>query len=350
MALPANWLDVDDNQTNERGVKLIEQFILKETIAKKIIENVNTIRDNGESVHTADFSETYMIYMSKTEERFPITTSNETLFPHMSIEKKTYNSLHTLYEDLKIFSKVLNFYGALTILDKKPHNILTKNFHDRLKKGQKIDQMEVYFYFIVKTATTVVDTEIAKATYKFLQNYKLLKLSFVPTGAGTGNIKIILKTPAVIDNLNEYHLSDYHVSLDADSTSVKDLMPYDIDFLLNSEVTDEVTNFPLPEHWVIEVNACQRSSFFPMYGIFRKKIHNVVETVISPTAHTNITADDYCTGVNLKNSVKGIAELCYANLDSPMQTNVWDTRKSLSIAKGFIQHGLTNMKNLVKVL
>ena len=352
-----------------------EAFIRKVLLAKAIEKVVKQV-DFDTDVNVEHFSETYGIYVSKFDRDYvkSLIDKKENLsqIKDMKVTGYDVQGLIGLANLLDTMSDNPDFYGCIVLIEKAnqkiPYNPLSESFMKKLTSGViKINddtKLKVFIYSI----NGEVDNDVALQTVDMLSKISVINAETVQIEKPDDEeeVKTLwLKAPvawdtnnsqnSVVNNgtLEDIHLDQLHKSITFTASNridYKDLLAYDIDMLLNSEIEDNSNSIikrMLDNNWMIELSVIDIGGMIvPAYGFFEHK-DNAMYDILCATRHPNISNDgsNYCTGANGRTTLKGISELSYGNLTSPLNSNIW-SKNSLSIAKGFVAYYTEKFLNL----
>jgi hypothetical protein len=344
-----------------------EAFIRKVLLAKAIEKVVNQI-DFDKDTNIEHFSETYGIYVPKYDRDIvkSLISHDESLsnIKDMGVIGYDVLGLVGLANLLDTMSGNLDFYGCIVLIDKDnqkiPYNPLSESFMKKLLAGVISVKDDTKLKVFVYSVKGMVDNDVALQTVDMLSNISVVSAETIKIEKPDDEeeIKTLwLKAPSYWDDnnsqqsavnngtLEDIHLDQLHKSIQftaSDKIDYKDLLAFDIDMLINSEIEDNSNSIikkMLEKNWMIELSVIDIGGMIvPAYGLFEHK-DNAMYDILCATKHPNISSDgsDYCTGVNGRTTLKGISELSYGNLTSQLNSKIW-SKNSLSIAKGFVAY------------
>jgi len=266
-------------------------------------------------------------------------------FPDFKINGYSINNAVDLASAITEARTSDRYYGSIVVIDNIPYNPLSYLFIDKLSRGIiSLVDSTVYNYFYQKDVK--IDNDIVKATEDEVLSLVISHISLdSEEEVGSKNLILRLLASESLQDISYEdfeHLSDFHTDIHiTDSILEKELFHklvlMDFDYIKNAELIlqNDIERTITDGDWSIEMSIIDKGVKLPSFGFFSKR-GDKVERVLSSVAHPNVTADgtNYCTGVQSKNSIDGIAELSFGNLTSPFVSNVWG-EDSPSVAKGF---------------
>jgi len=324
-----------------------QNITLKRLFLNELERFVDTKKDD-KNIFKKTFSLDYSIYTTKTE---PIEQQkyNYTAFPDIKMIPYNVKGIEGMISLVNEMIQLPEFFGALVLLDSKedtkkaPYNILSYTFIRKLQEN--IIKIPKEVKVIIYLHKDKISENIIKQTEEYLLNLELNEISFEPKDDDTENKQkeptLLLKAPKEWEDTdNDIHLSDLHIEIKKkELRNVSKTQHIDIEMIKNAELVyenEQVKQLLKEGNWCVEMGVIDLGgTIAPAYGIYKHN-NNIIEDIVCVTKHPNISSNgsNYCTGVNGKTTIKGVSELSYGNLSSPMNINIWH-KDSFSIAKAF---------------
>jgi len=308
---------------------------IKNIMANEISLFKDYLNSKESSLLVKDFSYDYKIYHSKSK---PLKAKSfNTKLPSFNIKtfkvKDIYGLLYLMEEEKKNPS----FYGAIVSYDGVPYNIFSYNFIEMFSVISMMKDFNVYSYYNSDKNQIELSEEDKERTKKYLQN---LDIKNIKISHEKKDQKEELYFMCKNRNVEDYgmHLSDLHMKVnDSPAEIIKQVFRISDEYLFNIEAIGPEEIAIDTNDWMVECSIIDLGAVVPAYGWFKKEDENMKDMVCA-TKHPNISSNgqSYCTGIHVRESITGISELTYGNLNSPLNQNIWGDH-SLSIAKEFIE-------------
>jgi hypothetical protein len=318
-------------------------FIMKRLLAEELLKFVESKKDD-KNISKKSFSVDYAIYSTDS---LPDSKNKE--YEYIGIP--SFNAITYTVKGIEGMMTLLNesidnptFYGAIALIktknneEKTPYNILSYTFIRKIadKSITINDGTKVIIYSLKKK----INEDVVDSYEEQLMSLDMKDIIIEQEEGSDDKPSLLLKAPKEWEDADRgVHLSDLHVQLDTRDINTNTLLKFDIDMIRNAELTYEnlkVKQMLSAGSWMVDMGCIDASGVVvPAYGFYLHKNGKMYD-LICAQKHPNISfcGSNYCTGTNGKQTIKGVSELSYGNLSSPMNSSIWH-EDSFSIAKAF---------------
>ena len=354
------------------AIQIIDMFEFKNYI--KMLTELNMEKQD-------DIMKFKYIYQTPDFEFKEFLDKNETIPRNFTIQ--SFRATPTkLLEHLASLVQTPLFYGLLFVKDKYPINILSYNFiYDKDIVGWFLSQKEieysVYSYPLNQSTVKGLEKEKTESTYTEILDNNVSLIEEIATSITSWKpAKMTTQINNIDTNIigelqynhfeNDFdgaiHLSDFQTTIQVtkedrnlnNSDFVKKyrelliLKPEDkYKIKLNLQGEAESSSEILTNgEWVGLLDKIDAGVVLPAYGIYKHNRNGSMSQWYG-VGHPNIekNGNNYCTGRINKYSEKGLSELQYGNLNSPMNTDIWSLETPAEVKGyqlGFMNHLFAN--------
>jgi len=300
-------------------------LVLNKMLSDEISEFKNYVVENKGIVKSNNISYDYGIYETTIDNK-DMSLNAKGEMPNFNISMFKAKNFDGMIELLRLSMENDLFYGLIFIdNDNKPHNLLSYDVISKLNKFKTLTNIKVAVYL----STTKPIKKHTKTAEEAIMTLEVKNISL--SVDESKDPELYLMAPEEMREIVD-HIDEYHIKVD---DNVK-LITIAEEMLFNCKMQDG-SSLTTINNWSIELSMIDSSIIIPTYGWFSKKDGNVLP-LLSNVMHPNVSSSgsSVCTGSHIKNSIIGISELSYGNLNSPMNSTIWDSKMSLSIARGYV--------------
>lgn len=279
-------------------------------------------------------TEEYGIFRLANDVEFKSSNGNTDSY-ELKMDTYKVNNDKELVAVLRKEAKRDDFYGAVVVIDSQPYNPLSFIYINREISINKETTLVMYY------RKDKIDNKIVDEVYNKVKEIYIEDIEIESKETEYNEISMTAYAPRELEDMNlDIHLDSIHVQISNNiSEQEKALLLMSRPMLLNTKINtmfDSSSNL-IGDNWGIEHSVIYNGSVLPTYG-FWKYVDGKMKKLITATDHPNVSreGDRYCTGINNHKSIRGIAELCYGNLNSPLNSNIYH-ENTFSVAKGYIR-------------